>query len=139
MKKLIFGFIFTLFAALSLSAFAAVDINTATKEELQTLNGIGPDKAQAIVDYRTQHGAFKSVKDLRHVKGIGKKTISKLGDNVTVSGEAAKAPAKKEHADHAAHHHHNRAKAQEAPAPAPAPAAPAPAPAPAPAAPAAAK
>ncbi|MCL2297253.1 MAG: helix-hairpin-helix domain-containing protein [Proteobacteria bacterium] len=91
MKKLILGLIFALF---SLSAFAAVDINTATKEELQTLSGIGPEKAQAIIDYRTQNGPFKTTGDLQNVKGIGEKTLEKLGDSITVSG--GKAAAKKE-------------------------------------------
>jgi competence protein ComEA len=80
---LIFGIIFALF---SLSAFAAVDINTATLEELQTLTGIGPDKAKAIIDYRTKNGSFETVEDLQKVSGIGAKTMEKLGDSITVSG-----------------------------------------------------
>ncbi|MDR2016747.1 MAG: helix-hairpin-helix domain-containing protein [Burkholderiales bacterium] len=92
MKKLILGMVFALF---SLCAFAAVDINTATSEELQTLSGIGPEKAQAIIDYRIQHGPFKSVQDLQNVKGFGEKTIAKLGDDITVSS-GRKTSAKKE-------------------------------------------
>jgi competence protein ComEA len=92
MKKLILGMVFALF---SLCAFAAVDINTATSEELQTLSGIGPEKARAIVDYRTQHGPFKSVQDLQNVKGFGERTIAKLGSDITVSS-GGKAAAKKE-------------------------------------------
>jgi competence protein ComEA len=92
MKKWILSVVFALF---SLTAFAAVDINTATKDELQTLSGIGPEKAQAIIDYRAQHGPFKTVDDLQGVKGIGEKTLEKLGDSVTVSG-GTKGTAKKE-------------------------------------------
>ncbi|MDR0771234.1 MAG: helix-hairpin-helix domain-containing protein [Burkholderiales bacterium] len=92
MKKWILGIVFALF---SLCAFAAVDINTATKEELQTLSGVGPEKAQAIIDYRDQHGPFKSAQDLQKVKGFGEKTIAKLGDDITVSS-GGKATAKKE-------------------------------------------
>jgi competence protein ComEA len=91
MKKWVLGIVFALF---SLCAFAAVDINTATKEELQTLSGVGPGKAQAIIDYRTQHGPFKSTHDLQNVKGFGEKTIEKLGDSITVSG-GGKGTAKK--------------------------------------------
>ena len=48
-----------------------VNVNTATAEELETLTGIGPALAQAIVDYRAEHGAFRSAEDLLLVKGIG--------------------------------------------------------------------
>ncbi|AKH22224.1 hypothetical protein AAY24_11285 [Sedimenticola thiotaurini] len=54
-----------------------VNINTASAEQIATeLKGIGNAKAQAIVDYRTQHGAFKSADELVRVKGIGEKTIA---------------------------------------------------------------
>ena len=66
-------------------AFAAVDINKATVQELNGLQGLGPAKAQAIVDYRQKNGQFKSTKDLAKVKGIGAKIVEKLGDEITVS------------------------------------------------------
>jgi len=66
-------------------AFAAVDINTATKQELTGLQGIGPAKAQAIVEYRQKNGQFKSTKDLSKVKGIGAKIVEKLGGEITVT------------------------------------------------------
>ena len=97
--------------------FAAVNINTATKEELDGLPGIGPVKAQAIVDYRKANGPFKSPEDIMRVKGIKEGEFGKIKDQISVSG-ATSAPA---------------AAAAKAAAPAPAPAAaPAPAPAPAP-------
>ena len=73
-------------------AFAAVNITTATPGELDGVKGIGPSKAQAIVDYRTKNGPFKSVDDLKNVKGFGDKSITKLKDELSVSGgaEAAK-------------------------------------------------
>lgn len=73
-------------------AFAAVNINTATPGELDGVKSIGPSKAQAIVDYRTKNGPFKSVDDLKNVKGFGDKSITKLKDELSVSGgaEAAK-------------------------------------------------
>ena len=72
-------------------AFAAVNINTATPAELDSVKGIGPAKAQAIVDYRSKNGPFKSVEDLKNVKGFGEKSITKLKGELTVSGtESAK-------------------------------------------------
>ena len=72
-------------ASLSFSfALAAVDLNTATVEQLSTLKGIKAKKATAIVEYRQKNGAFKSVDDLKNVPGIGQKTVDKL----TVGGAA---------------------------------------------------
>lgn len=61
-----------------------VNINTADLNQLQTLNGIGEVKAQAIIDYREAHGAFRSVDELTNVKGIGDKTLEKNRDRITV-------------------------------------------------------
>ena len=49
---------------------AIININTATAEELTTLPGLGPEKAAALVAYRTAHGAFASLADAANVKGI---------------------------------------------------------------------
>lgn len=73
-------------------AFAAVNINTATQPELETVKGIGPGKAKAIIDFRSKNGPFKSVDDLKGVKGFGEKTLVKLKPDLTVSG-ASEAPA----------------------------------------------
>ena len=71
---------------LSSFAIAAVNINTATKEELDALPGIGPVKAQAIVDYRKANGPFKSLEDIKKVKGIGDATFDKLKTDISISG-----------------------------------------------------
>ncbi len=55
-----------------------VSINNGTFTELDSLTGIGPVKAQAIIDYRSRIGGFKSLEELKAVKGIGDKTYAKL-------------------------------------------------------------
>jgi competence protein ComEA len=82
------------FAVASQIAAAAVNLNTATKEELVALSGIGPAKAQAILDYRSQHGGFKTVEELKDVKGIGARRFEKLKPELTVTPMTAKAPAR---------------------------------------------
>jgi competence protein ComEA len=63
---------------------AEVNLNTATQEELVALPGIGPAKAQAIIDYRTAH-PFKSVDEVKNVRGIGDHLYESLKGKVTVS------------------------------------------------------
>lgn len=75
---------------LSCPAFAAVDLNNASVTELESVSGIGPAKAQAIVDYRKAHGNFKTVDELDNVKGFGKKSVDKLKTEFTI-GTASKA------------------------------------------------
>ncbi|MEW4262373.1 helix-hairpin-helix domain-containing protein [Priestia megaterium] len=61
-----------------------VNINTANTDELQTLNGIGPSKASAIVSYREENGLFQKVEDLGQVSGIGDKSLEKIKAQITV-------------------------------------------------------
>jgi len=91
MKRLVLAFALAL---CSLTASAAVNLNTATKDELVALPGIGPAKAQAILDYRSKNGAFKSIEELKDVKGIGAKRYEKIKGDLTVVGASAKPPAK---------------------------------------------
>ncbi|MFF1301786.1 helix-hairpin-helix domain-containing protein [Streptomyces sp. NPDC058307] len=60
------------------TAAAPVSLNTATVDQLDTLPGVGPVLAQHIVDYRTQHGGFRSVNELREVNGIGDRRFADL-------------------------------------------------------------
>ncbi|WP_037588182.1 ComEA family DNA-binding protein [Stenoxybacter acetivorans] len=91
MKK----FLFVIISLLSLSwALAGVNINTATVQELQTLPGIGASKAQAIVDYRNEHGSFASAEDITKVKGIGSGIFQKLKDEIEVNSKTAPADKK---------------------------------------------
>jgi competence ComEA-like helix-hairpin-helix protein len=90
----------TLFVALALCAIpfglaakkkppeAPINLNTATSEELQLVPGIGPVTAEKILQMRKSYGAFKSVDDLRAVRGIGPKRLEKMRKYLTV-GKAA--------------------------------------------------
>jgi competence protein ComEA len=86
--KQLFPALAALLFALQLAApvGAAVNLNTATKDDLVALPGIGPAKAQAIVDYRNQHGPFRAVEDVRKVKGIGEKLFLQIRPELAVSG-----------------------------------------------------
>ena len=73
------------------AAMASVNLNTATAQQLETLNGVGPAKAQAIIAYRTQNGPFKSVQDLSKVPGLTQPTVAKLASELTVAPSATTA------------------------------------------------
>jgi competence protein ComEA len=64
------------------SGTTSVDLNSASLAELDTLPGVGPVTAQRILDWRTQHGRFTSVEQLREIEGIGTTRFSKLKDLV---------------------------------------------------------
>ena len=68
-------------------AIATVNINTATKEELTSLKGIGEKRAQEIINYRTKNGPFKSVDDLEKVPGIGPGIMKQIRSEVTTTGK----------------------------------------------------
>lgn len=84
MKKVILALV--VFLSISLNAMAGVNINTATQAELESLDGIGPTKAQSIINYRKSHGGFKSVDDLKQVDGIGNTTLENLRKNISITG-----------------------------------------------------
>ena len=81
----------TLVLSLALAGAAmageTVNINTADAATLdRVLINIGPSKAQAIVDYRKAHGAFRSAEQLAEVKGVGLKTVEKNRDRIELDG-----------------------------------------------------
>ena len=94
MTKLLRSIIFALaLAPLAAFALAPVDVNTADAAALQQVKGIGPAKAQAIVEYRKTNGPFASVDDLTKVPGIGEKSIVRLREQLT-TGNTGKHAAK---------------------------------------------
>ncbi|MBU1937364.1 helix-hairpin-helix domain-containing protein [bacterium] len=66
-----------------------ININTATRAQLQTLSGIGPVLSQRIIDYREKHGDFKTVEELDDVYGIGPKRLEAMRDRVTVETDTS--------------------------------------------------
>lgn len=93
MKKLLL--VLAMWLAMVGAALAQININTATKEQLDGLKGIGPAKAQAVIDYRTKNGPFKTVDDLEKVSGIGPATMKDIRNDITVTGGTAPAKAAK--------------------------------------------
>jgi competence protein ComEA len=85
MKKLLLALV--MWFAVYGVVMAAVNINTATKEELTTLQGIGEKRAQDIVDYRTKNGPFKTVDDLEKVPGIGPGRMKQIRSQISVAGK----------------------------------------------------
>jgi len=76
------------------TVLAAVDLNTASQQELESVKGIGPAKAKAILDYRTKNGPFKAVDDLAKVPGFGAKSVSNMKAELAVgAAKPAAAPA----------------------------------------------
>jgi competence protein ComEA len=96
MKGILFALLLLLVSGV---ASAALNLNTATKDELVGLPGVGPAKAQAIVDYRNQHGPFRSLDELRKVKGIGEKLFLQLKPELTLGSAPRAAQAQVKAAD----------------------------------------
>src|SRR2546430_7286280 len=71
-----------------------VNLNTATSEQLQTVPGIGPATAEKIIQMRKSYGAFKSVDDLRAIRGIGPKRLEKMRKYLTAGKPAASSTTK---------------------------------------------
>ncbi|MGG0716417.1 helix-hairpin-helix domain-containing protein [Robertmurraya massiliosenegalensis] len=67
------------------SAKQKININKASSVELETLPGIGPAKAQAIIEYRESNGGFKTIEDIMSISGFGQKTFEKLQESITVN------------------------------------------------------
>ena len=70
--------------SITLNKPGKVNINTASESELDTLSGVGPATAKAIIQYRNQKGPFKSIEDIKNVKGIGDSKFNSIKDGITV-------------------------------------------------------
>lgn len=70
-----------------LLAAQLININTADKEALMSISGIGEKRAEAIIAYREQHGPFQSVEQLLDVQGVGPSILEKNKDSLTVKNE----------------------------------------------------
>ena len=84
MYRFLFALVALLLAPL---AMAAIELNSATVEEFDTLPGIGPAKARAIVEYRDENGPFESITELDAVPGIGMSTLRNIWDLVYIEGQ----------------------------------------------------
>ncbi len=88
MKLFYLALFFVFFLATSVAA--VININTGDMDELTSLPGIGPVKAEAIIKYREEKGLFQRIEELKKVYGIGEKTVARIKGDITV-GEAVPA------------------------------------------------
>lgn len=63
---------------------AKININTATRAELQSLPGIGPVLGERLIKFRDERGGFQSIEDILKIKGIGRNTLEKLSELITL-------------------------------------------------------
>lgn len=61
-----------------------ININTATSQELQVISGIGPARAEDIINYRESNGGFAAISEIQNIKGIGPATFQKMQDQITI-------------------------------------------------------
>jgi competence protein ComEA len=99
MKRILLAIVMLLVSSVAL---AAVNINMATQAELEALNGIGPVKAKAIIDYRNANGPFRTPEDIMKVKGIKEGEFGKIRSDITVTGATSVPAAPQKSAEKAA-------------------------------------
>src|SRR5262245_33555883 len=80
--------------ARAVAGSGVVNVNSATADELTLLPGVGPARAQAILEYRKEHGAFKRVEELGEVKGIGDKALERMRPHIALDGKTTAQPEK---------------------------------------------
>ena len=88
LKAFLLGFLFALAIMPPMAhADTAININTASRQELRELDGIGAVRAEAIVSYRLENGPFLRIEDITNVHGIGQKTLDANRTRITVGGD----------------------------------------------------
>lgn len=68
----------------TISVSSPINVNSADLAALETIKGLGATKAQAIIDYRTKNGHFKTVEEVENVPGVGPKLLQKIQSQITV-------------------------------------------------------
>ncbi len=81
-KRIFLALLLSLFCQMAIAE--TININTADKETLMDIKGVGEKRADAIIAYRKQHGPFKSVEELATVSGVGEAIVEKNRENLTV-------------------------------------------------------
>ncbi len=81
---------FLIFASSGAYAVDKIDLNTATVSQLQTVKGIGPKLAASIVQYRTEHKGFKTLDELKSVRGVGSKNFDRFKEQLTINAQKTK-------------------------------------------------
>lgn len=89
MKHLLLSFCLMSNLLLAGSCWALTDLNNADESQLRHVKGIGEVRARAIIAWRTKNGPFRSINDLRRVKGFGDKTLTKVAPSLSISGHPA--------------------------------------------------
>lgn len=91
MKRILIAILLVLFTCYGGLSFAGkINLNRATVAELMTLPYVGEKTAKEIIEYREKHKGFKSVEELKAIKGIGKKKYDSIKDLVTVEDKKEK-------------------------------------------------
>ena len=94
------GVLCVLFLLFAPAVWASVNINTADAAALDALPGIGPAKAQAVLEYRQAHGPFRSVDELASVHGIGPRLLERLRPVLSLDGATTLPPTAARHTGH---------------------------------------
>src|SRR5687768_3513933 len=74
------------------TALAAININTASQQELESLRGVSPENAKAIIAHRQKNGPFKTLRDVEKVPGLTKEGVARVRSDISFSGKSSLGP-----------------------------------------------